>query len=66
MNQDLTTQLSHPVGSLERLGVQKAYGESQKWQLTAAVVTCSLMIACVIAWRNYQLKDHGQVKGTVG
>lgn len=62
---DLSAQLSYPVGSPERLGVQKAYGESQKWQLTATVAVCSLMIPCVMMWRNYQLKDHGQVKGTV-
>jgi hypothetical protein len=58
-------QLSYPVGSTERLGVQKAYGESVKWQLTAAVASLSLMIPCVLAWRNYQLRDHKQVKGTV-
>ena len=63
--QDLAQQLSYPVGSAERLGIQKAYGESQKWQLTAAVASLALMIPCVIAWRNYQLKDHKQVKGTV-
>jgi hypothetical protein len=63
--QDLTKQLSYPVGSPERHAVQKAYGESQKWQLTAGVAVLALMIPCVLAWRNYQLKDHRQVKGTV-
>ena len=58
-------QLSHPVGSPERLGVQRAYGESVKWQLTAAAANLSLMIPCVLAWRNYQLRNHKQVKGTV-
>lgn len=58
-------QLSHPVGSTERLGVQRAYGESVKWQLTAAAASLSLMIPCVLAWRNYQLRNHKQVKGTV-
>ena len=62
---DLNTQLSYPVGSPERLGIQKAYGESVKWQLTAAVGVLSLMIPCVLVWRNYQLRDHKQVKGTV-
>jgi len=61
----LDAQLSYPVGSPERLGIQKAYGESVKWQLTAACGVLSLMIPCVLAWRNYQLRDHGQVKGTV-
>jgi hypothetical protein len=63
--QDLAQQLSYPVGSPERFAIQTAYGESQKWQLTAAAVSLSLMIPCVMAWRNYQLKDHKQVKGTV-
>jgi hypothetical protein len=63
--QDLAQQLSYPVGSPERYAIQTAYGESQKWQLMAAVVSLSLMIPCVMAWRNYQLKDHKQVKGTV-
>lgn len=63
--QELGQQLSYPIGSPERLGIQKAYGESQKWQLTAAVASLSLMIPCVLAWRNYHLRDHKQVKGTV-
>jgi hypothetical protein len=63
--QTLDQQLSYPVGSPERLAIATAYGESQKWQLTAAVASLSLMIPCVLAWRNYQLKDHKQVKGTV-
>jgi low affinity Fe/Cu permease len=62
---DIQNQLSYPIGSPERLGIQKAYGESQKWQFTAAVAVLSLMIPCVLAWRNYQLRDHRQVKGTV-
>ena len=61
----LSAQLSYPVGSPERLGIQKAYGESVKWQLTAAVAVLSHMIPCVLVWRNYQLRDHRQVKGTV-
>ena len=63
--QVLSAQLSYPVGSPERLAIQKAYSESQKWQLTATVGVLSLMIPCVMMWRNYQLKDHRQVKGTV-
>jgi hypothetical protein len=62
---DIKKQLSYPVGSPERLSIQKAYGESQKWQFTAAVAVLSLMIPCVLVWRNYQLRDHRQVKGTV-
>jgi low affinity Fe/Cu permease len=63
--QKLENQLSYPVGSPGRLAIQKAYGESQKWQFTSAVAVLSLMIPCVLAWRNYQLRDHRQVKGTV-
>ena len=62
---DIKNQLSYPVVSPERLAIQKAYGESQKWQFTSAVAVLSLMIPCVLAWRNYQLRDHRQVKGTV-
>jgi hypothetical protein len=63
--QQLDQQLAYPVGSPERLAIDVAYGESLKWQCVAAVVSLSLMIPCVLAWRNYQLKDHKQVKGTV-
>lgn len=63
--QDITEQLSYPIGSPARLGIQAAYGESQKWQLTAAVASLSLMIPCVLLWRNYNLNDHKQVTGTV-
>ena len=63
--QDLTRQLSYPAGSPARLAIQNAYGESQKWQLTATVASLSFMIPCVLAWRDYQLKDHKQAKGTV-
>lgn len=62
---DLVRQLSYPVGSPERIGVQLAYGESQKWLLTAAVASLATMIPCVVVWRDHQLKDHKQVKGTV-
>ncbi|KAM0713716.1 hypothetical protein Q7P37_010678 [Cladosporium fusiforme] len=62
---NLVAQLAFPEGTPERAAIQAAYGESQKWQLTAAVVSLSLMFPCVIAWRNYNLKEHKQVKGTV-
>ena len=62
---DIKNQLSYPVGSPERLAIQQAYGESQKWQLTASVAICFLMIPCVMAGRKYQLEDHRQIKATV-
>lgn len=62
---NLVTQMAFPEGTPERAAIQAAYGESQKWQLTAAVVSLSLMFPCVLAWRNYNLKEHKQVKGTV-
>ena len=65
VKQDLTMQLAYPAGSPERFGVRKAYGESQKWQLTASVAICFQMIPCVMAGRKYQLEDHRQIKATV-
>lgn len=62
---DLVAQLAYPEGTPARAAVQAAYAESQKWQLTAAIASLSLMFPCVIAWRNYDLKMHKQVKGTV-
>ena len=62
---DIKEQLDYAPGSPGRLAIQAAYGETQKWQLVVAVATLSLMIPCVIVWRNYQLKDHKQVLGRV-
>lgn len=62
---DIKEQLAYPIGSPTRIGIQAAYGEVQKWMCTAAVVILALMAPCVMVWRNYQLKDHKQVKGTV-
>lgn len=62
---DVKRQLAYPIGSPGRIAIQAAYGESQKWMLTAAVAVMGLMVPCVIIWRNSNLKEHKQVSGTV-
>ncbi|KAL6794531.1 major facilitator superfamily domain-containing protein [Trichoderma sp. SZMC 28013] len=61
----LDVQLSYPMGSPERIAIQQAYGDSQKMMLIAATAVLSLSVVGTAMWRNIDVRQHKQVKGTV-
>lgn len=62
---DLETQLSYPVGSLERIAIQESYGFAQTRMLAAGVGIMALCIFWVLMLRNLDLNKKGQTKGMV-
>ncbi|PTB50023.1 hypothetical protein M431DRAFT_499479 [Trichoderma harzianum CBS 226.95] len=61
----LDVQLSYPMGSPERIAIQQAYGDSQKMMLIAGTAVLSLSVVGTAMWRNIDVRQHKQVKGTV-
>ncbi|SMR63100.1 unnamed protein product [Zymoseptoria tritici ST99CH_3D1] len=62
---DLTTQLSYPVGSAERIAIQESYGYAQTRMLAAGVGVMALCFVWVLMLRNLDLSKKGQTKGMV-
>ncbi|CAH0018809.1 unnamed protein product [Clonostachys rhizophaga] len=61
----LPAQLSYPVGSLERIAIQEAYGYAQTRMLAAGT---GIMVLCFIwVWmiKNFNVKEMTQTKGMV-
>jgi hypothetical protein len=50
--EDLTTQLSYPVGSPTRLTIQHAYGDTQRGLLIAGTTIWALGFVAVLMWRD--------------
>ncbi|KAK5988672.1 MFS siderochrome iron transporter 1 [Cladobotryum mycophilum] len=61
----LDVQLSYPIGSPARIAIQKAYGDGQRMMLIAATAVLSLAIVGTAMWRDINVKERKQVKGTV-
>ncbi|KAF2147620.1 siderophore iron transporter-like protein mirB [Myriangium duriaei CBS 260.36] len=61
----LTTQSSYPVGSPTRDGINRAYGETQRYMLIAATCVYIIPVASVLMWREVNVKDIKQIKGRV-
>jgi hypothetical protein len=62
---DILTQLSYEVGSPTRLAIDRAYGDAQRYMLIAASTILVLAVGSVAMWRNINVKNFKQVKGTV-
>ncbi|KAJ0166595.1 Siderophore iron transporter mirB [Colletotrichum tanaceti] len=62
---DIMTQLSYEVGSPERIGIQRAYGDSQRIMLITSVCFLVGALGCVAMWRNINVKTIKQVRGNV-
>ncbi|KAH8809296.1 putative siderochrome-iron transporter [Xylogone sp. PMI_703] len=58
------TQLTYPVGSVERNAINYAYGQTQKNGAIASTAVLILAIPCILVWKNYRL-DKKQNKGLV-
>ena len=63
--EDIDTQLSYAVGSIERLAIQKSYGYAQTRMLAAGTGIMSLAFIWMFMFRNIDLAKKSQVKGTV-
>ncbi|KAF5523450.1 Siderophore iron transporter mirB [Colletotrichum aenigma] len=62
---DLDTQLSYPVGSDERIGIQNAYGYAQTRMLAAGTSVMIFGFVAMFMIKNYNLKKMTQTKGLV-
>ncbi|KUI54749.1 Siderophore iron transporter mirB [Cytospora mali] len=63
--EDLSTQLSYPVGSATRLAIQAAYAYAQTRMLAAGVGIMSLAFIWTLMIKNIDLAKVPQVKGMV-
>ncbi|KAK3056169.1 MFS siderochrome iron transporter 1 [Extremus antarcticus] len=63
--EDLTEQLSYPIGSPTRTAIIEAYGATQRLMLIASTTVLVLAVAAVIVRRDINVKNHKQVKGRV-
>ncbi|EKG14487.1 Major facilitator superfamily [Macrophomina phaseolina MS6] len=61
----LVAQLAEPVGSEARAAIVKAYVVAQQRMCIAATCILALAMPCVMVWKDYNLKDVRQAKGTV-
>ncbi|KAL5612614.1 hypothetical protein BROUX41_004291 [Berkeleyomyces rouxiae] len=61
----IAVQKSYPVGSAARNAIEQAYSDTQRVMLVATSAVLVAAIACVAVWRDYNVKDDKQVKGTV-
>lgn len=61
----LPKQLSYKWGSPERVGIARAYGDSQKLMLITSICMLSLALISAAFWRNINIKNIKQVKGRV-
>lgn len=62
---DLKVQKSYPVGSLERIAINRAYGDGQKYMLIGGTAILAVSLGATMMWRDIKVKDFKQVKGLV-
>lgn len=63
--EDLPTQLSYPVGSAARLGIQEAYAYAQTRMLAVGTGLMALSFIWILLIKNINLTKVAQVKGMV-
>ncbi|EHK96266.1 putative Siderophore iron transporter mirB [Glarea lozoyensis 74030] len=61
---DIVTQLSYAVGSPTRLAIQYAYGDAQKMLLVVGTAVWFIGLLAVVMWRDINVSNIKQVKGT--
>jgi hypothetical protein len=61
----LPVQLSYPVGSVERLAIQNAYGYAQTRMLAAGTGIMSLSFIWILLMRDLKVSERSQTKGVV-
>lgn len=63
--EDLTVQLSYPIGSPARTAIQHAYGDAQRYMLIAGTAVLAISLGATMMWRDINVRDIKQVKGNV-
>ena len=61
----LVQQLSYPVGSETRNAIDRAYGVGQRYMLIAGTSVLVIGVVATAVWRDIQVKNFKQAKGTV-
>lgn len=61
----LYIQLAYPAGSPNRIGIAKAYSDSQRYMLITSVCALVAGWACTFIWRDIKLKNLKQNRGLV-
>ncbi|KAJ6436821.1 TPR domain-containingprotein [Purpureocillium lavendulum] len=65
ISMDIVTQLSYPIGSPTRMGIQHAYEDAHKYLFIAATTVWALGIVGTLMWRNVNIINIKQTKGCV-
>ncbi|WRT70442.1 uncharacterized protein IL334_007440 [Kwoniella shivajii] len=63
--EDLSIQLSYPMGDPTRTAINLAYAEAQRRMLIAGTAIMALALVCTIAIKNIKVSEIDQVKGVV-
>jgi hypothetical protein len=63
--EDITKQLSFPMGSPARLAIQHAYGDAQRAMLIAGTGVWVVGIGSVLMWEDIKVSNTKQAKGHV-
>ncbi|KAF2845835.1 MFS general substrate transporter [Plenodomus tracheiphilus IPT5] len=61
----LPKQLSYEWGSPERMGIARAYSDSQRLMLITSICMLSMALVAAAFWRDINIKNIKQVKGRV-
>ncbi|KAF6803863.1 siderophore iron transporter [Colletotrichum musicola] len=62
---DMYSQMGYPVGTPERIGIQRAYGDSQRIMLITSVCVLVGALGSIAMWRDLNVKKIKQVRGNV-
>lgn len=61
----LWTQMSYKKGTPARIGIDRAYGDAQRYMLITSLCLLGGALICTALWRDINLKKTKQVKGIV-
>lgn len=62
---DITVQLGYEYGTPARDAIIHAYGDIMRLQVIAGICFMPLMFISILIWKNYNVKNMVQTKGTV-
>lgn len=58
-------QKMYAPGTPTRIAINRAYGDAQKMMLIASTAVLAIAVLAVMLWRDVNIKNFKQVKGTV-
>lgn len=62
---DMTVQASYPIGSAERIGINLAYSETQRYMLISATCLYAITLASIMFWKDIDVRNIKTLKGLV-